>query len=181
MIEEVRSFLEGFTSAEANAYSAYFRPNIEAFNEAYQKMNSFLTAEMHDRMGLISLTQPEPDDHYEGYEDLGEYEPRIICKISHYIHPKLNNIWIGYCSTKNPDDFDIDIYSAFVICESDGRMQILAEFRFSNFSSDGVEYEWRKASGVGELDFENLGKIEEVHRYVEPMDDRSKDIYFGNV
>lgn len=170
-MEDVKKEIGQFLKDEAALYEAYVVPDLERYQEAYNRLNAHMVQLMLGTVGLPWKNKLEAPDFYESYPSGVEYKPRILYKLSHYKHPVYQDVWVAYVSTVNPQEYYHGIFSAFLIVKEAGAYKIAREYMYSDYGSDGRYYEWEgNAGGYQDLLLEELGDPVEVERYTPPND-----------
>ena len=170
----IKQFIEDFLIAEAEAFTLWRKSrDIAVFNAAYYKMHSYTVHALNGGLGLQHLQQPENDDFY-GSELLSALRLRNYYKISQYEHPKYETVWVAYTSEKNPPP-EVKFFSdAFFIIRENDSYKIGSHSLYSDLDPDlqmrVYEHKWVWLSGLVDLDFESLGKLVRIERYLEPVD-----------
>jgi hypothetical protein len=68
---------------------------------------------------------------------------------------------------------------AYFLIETDSGLTIAREYLYSNYESD--KFDWVGRSGWEKLGFESLGPLVQVERYIEPVTDRSKELFLAQM
>lgn len=171
MINEVKSLFNDFLICEADARYKRLKPDMGAYNKAYEKMHSYTIAAMTGMLGIIRMKKLDSNDFYANYTNISPFNPRHLYKISHYNHNKYKDVYIAYVSQENPYmDYKGMSYAFFLIKEEE-KYVIAKQYIYSNHSTDGFEYIWGPQHGYNDLTFDSLGEFISTVRYLEPIDD----------
>ncbi len=170
-MKQIKRFLDEFANIESQANYLRLKPNLNEYNNAYEKMNTFLAKVLVGQMGLLKQDKLESEKFYNDYKDSEPFTPRKTYKISHYKHEKYNNVWIAYTSEINPfDDFNL-ITEALFIIEDDQSLKIGKQYIYSGNYAEDYEKAWDSLQGYKDLTFSSLGEYVSSERYDEPLDD----------
>lgn len=169
-MKEIKDFIDSFLSYEAIAYFKRLKPDLDAFNKAYDAMNACTVGALSGQMGLIRIDKLDPDDFYERYTNITPFNPRHLYKISHYKHKVFNNVWIAYTSTTNPRPAVKTLSYALFVIQEDGAFKIARDYVYSTNHGMNATKDWVGLQGLQALTFESLGALVAIERYLEPLE-----------
>ena len=170
-MKQIKTFLNQFVEVEAQANYLRLKPNLNDYNSAYEKMNTFLVKLLEGQMGLLKLEKLESEQFYNDYKDSEPFNTRKVYKISHYKHEKYKDVWVAYTSEINPfDDFNLMSEALFIIKEEDN-YRIAKQYIYTDYNTDGYEQSWESLQGYNDLTFSSLEDYINSERYEEPSDD----------
>lgn len=177
-LEEVKAYFEEFARAEAHAFSVDNLPNLIGQNKAYDEMHQYVVAEMNANLGITRLDSLKSPLLYKlrKGKDNPLFTPRLVLKIAHYNHKEFQNVWVIYTSHQNETVLSCSLSYAYFLVESNAKLVIARQYLYTNYELQ--DFEWIGRSGWKNLNFESLGELIEIERYIEPLTERSKKLYF---
>jgi hypothetical protein len=168
-MEEVKSFINAFLKAEAEASDASITPNLEDYNKKLSFMNSFCVEELHNKFGMIPSEELEDEEFYESWEDADSSNTRHLYKISHYKDDKYDDVYVVYISERNPND-EIFLYGkCLFVAKIDNQIKIIKSYSFGDEML--VKDKFEGGQGLEDISFKTLKKPVKIERYLEPVDD----------
>ena len=169
-MKEIKDFIDTFLNYEAIAFYKRLKPDLAAFNEAYDNMNGCTVGALSGQMGLIKKEKLDSPDFYENYKNIAPFNPRHLYKISHYKHEEFKDVWVVYTSATNPRPaVKLLSYALFVIKEH-GDFKIARDYVYSDNHGMNLTFDWVGLQGLQALTFESLGELVGIERYVEPLE-----------
>ena len=188
-MNEVKEFIDSFCKIEAELENrkteTYFIENVEelsAYNNLLEQYYSYFTPSLKHFQGHLPITALEEDEDVLEMIRSQEYpkaNPRHLYKISHYRNGN-NSVWVVYLSNPKPDESFGTLTNAFFLI-NEGELKIANTMLYSNYSSDGKQYQWESLEGDQQLNFNFLKKmtLEKIERIKEPQDfyDSHKNYY----
>lgn len=176
-MEDIKTLIEDFVLAEMNAYEALEGDDLSHQHETCENMYSY-THGLKYKLGIVKQEELYGSDIFFG-DDIPKIErrKRIIYKISQYSNSEGIKTWVAYVSTKNPMLEYHTLSHAFFIQMVHGTPKIVKTYDYSSYPSDGTKYEWSENEGLEGVTFESIGSVEKIDRYIEPSDERSKELY----
>ncbi|GAA3625316.1 hypothetical protein [Flavivirga jejuensis] len=76
-----------------------------------------------------------------------------------------------YASEQNPSDYNKKLRVVFVLIEEDEKFKIVQYGIYSDFSTDGLSYQWEYyGGGYEDLTLDKLGSPVSIERYQEPIE-----------
>ncbi len=166
-MQEIKDFIEVFFSKEVNKNTNEIKPDIKAYNKSINEYNEIVI----DQLKFEPITKLKDDDFYGMYKDQPNFRPRHLLKISEYSNNKYGSIWVAYVSQINPRPKRKYLSEALFIIKEQEQFKIAREYRYSDYESDGIKYEWKGRSGYQDLTFESLDGPIAIERYQEPLKD----------
>lgn len=171
-MEKIKEFLNDLIKAEETAHTEYRKEdNIEVYNEAVDDLDSytFLVSKDHSDVSfnLIKMDKPHDDDFFEELPLMEDIVPREIYKISHYQNERYGDLWACYLSVANAYMGVKRIHECFIVVQIDGELKIIASFA----QDMDQPKKWRCYGGDRGLKIKELGKLLEIERLLEPIDD----------
>jgi hypothetical protein len=171
-MEEIKEFLDDFIKAEEIA-SREFRKkdNIEEYNIAVENLDSFtfLASKDFSKIGFNHrmMTNPHSDDFFDELPLMEEITPREIYKISYYHNDIYNDLWACYLSIANAYNGIKRIHDCLIVVKINEEFKIIAKY------SQDIDQptKWKCYGGDRELKIDNLGKLQSIECYLEPIDD----------
>ena len=171
-MDKVKEFIINFFIAESDLYTSSVIPDLELFNNKWDKLHTYVVDSLRGNMGLLRRKKLKTPDFYEYYKDEPPTNPRHLFKISHYESSTYGDVWVCYCSGTNPDiDFPILTHAFFMIRE-EKEFKVARKYILSDQGGMSTEYGWEEGPGLQDLTFESLGELQGVERYLEPKDRR---------
>ena len=171
-MDEVKEFITEFFKIEAKARYNRFCPDIEKYNISLDLLHSYVEASMVGHLGILRLIKKEDDSFYEGWEEMEEFMPRHLFKISHYESSTYGDVWVCYCSGTNPRINSPILTHAFFVIREEKEFKVARKYILSDQGGMSTEYGWEEGPGLQDLTFESLGELQGVERYLEPKDRR---------
>lgn len=131
----------------------------------YKKQEEWIEFKMID-----DFLDYSSDKWIENAKKLAQPEPRRMYKISEYDESRYGKVWLVYTSDTNPK---IDrISTIFVLAKRENEIAIISElYPVANYQ------QWKTSQGDRGLKWSELGEPIDVHRYKQPTDERSIQIY----
>jgi hypothetical protein len=164
MFPEIKTFVEAFLQAEADAKNAQSFPDLEQMNAALRKMNNFCVNELHNRFGILPQTELEPLEHYSQERTS---VPKHLAKISQYHHNTYGEVFLAYAWTFTQ-------YFCFVIIRQEETWKIIQRFELSNdpwrTNQQGKRI-WIKTGGQDTFSLDSVGSFVATERFEKPWHD----------
>ncbi|WP_234109214.1 hypothetical protein [Chryseobacterium sp. R2A-55] len=168
-MEAIKNFIIQFLQAEVIATEASVKPDLEDYNNKLEMMNSFCVSELHNKFGMIPLTDLESDEFYERYKNKKSRNPRLIYKISQYEDENYGDVYIAYISGKNPNEMFF-LYGECVFINTINReLKIVKNYTFGDDML--LKKKFETPQGLPDISFETLKKPVAIERYQKPEDD----------
>lgn len=169
-MEEIKTFIEEFLRAEATAGDASVKPNLEDYNTKLAIMNSFCVEDLHNKFGMIPLTELEDDDFYEEWKDANPANPKNIFKISHYQDESYGDVYVVYVSPSNPNGRIFRYGECVFVTKIGGESKIIKNYTFGD--SMRIKKKFETGLGVEDISFKTLKTPIAIERYLEPTHDK---------
>ncbi len=169
-MKEIKDFAEHFFVIEAQTGTRRRTPDLESYNSSVKELDSFLVDALKGAMGYMIMDELDDEEIYELYEGEPPSKTRHLFKISEYNHKKYSQVWLVYCSSSNPPRLKF-LNRVFYIIKEQEQFKIAREYRYSDYKSNGIKYEWKGRSGYQDLTFESLDGPIAIERYQEPLKD----------
>jgi hypothetical protein len=174
-IDKVKAFILGFFKAETEALYKKGFPNLLAYNEALQHMNSFCVEALHNTFGLVPEDSLEEEEYYKKWAKNKYPNPRHLFKISEHKNRIHGSVFLVYASHRDPYADLFEYYNCLFVAPIENEFKIVRLYRFTDDtdSSRGdkswmpnEEYE----NKYNKITFKNAGKLIGSERYLEPVD-----------
>jgi hypothetical protein len=173
-MEEVKILLERFFEVEARTATLKRIPDLDSLNEynkSLKELNAFFIEILQGAWGHEFMDELDDEDVYEMLDSSNDDSPRQLFKISNYNHGEYGGVWVAFISSASPDeDYKILSDALFLIKEQE-KLKIARVYRYSDYDSDGLSYEWKGGSGYRDLTFESLEGPIAIERFQEPEED----------
>lgn len=168
-METIKTFIQNFLQAEATASEASIKPDLEDYNQKLEIMNSFCVPELHNKFGMIPLTEPDSDEFYERWAKAKPRNPRDVYKISHYEEKNYGAVYVAYVSGKNPSGM-FSLYGECVfVATINEELKIVKNYTFGDDML--IKKKFETPQGLADISFETLQKPIAIERYLKPEDD----------
>ncbi|MCT4615113.1 MAG: hypothetical protein N4A49_09605 [Marinifilaceae bacterium] len=168
-MQEIENFINSFFEAEAESFFKRRTPDIEAFNQQLEKMNSFCIEDLHNSFGMVPLYKPKDEDYYKRWEGKKYPRTRNLNKISLYTNPLYGEIFLIYCSESNPFKDYSEYWDCLFVTKIEGKFKIIKRYYFTDdIDTTSPEKIWFEHHGIRELKFTNIGEYQKSWRYKEP-------------
>lgn len=165
-MNKIKEFLEFLFSKEQEAINCgYFKDKIEEYNKISLEIKLFMNDETVG-FGLPQKLELKSDRYYKTKENAIYPTPRQLFKISHYQNQNYNDLWACYVSVANSYMDTKRINDCFIVAEINGELKIIAKF-----GPDIDQPKWKFYGGDRALKINELGKLLNIERYLEPIDD----------
>ncbi|TAF65392.1 MAG: hypothetical protein EAZ55_09025 [Cytophagales bacterium] len=164
MFTEIKTFVEAFLQAEADAKNAQNFPDLGKMRSTLQQLNSFCVNELHNTFGILPQTELESLEHYSKKQTS---VPKHLAKISQYQHDTYGEVFLAYVWTFTQ-------YVCFAIIREDGAWKIVQRFELSNDSWRTHQHGkrvWIQTGGQDIFAFDNFGSFVAAERFEKPWHD----------
>ena len=102
-IQEVRLFLDDFFEAERQLKALERRPDLDAFNQAYEAYCKYLIPQLQGRLGIRALNTLFDEVDYQSWAKLPTPERRDLFKIEVHENSVLGRVYLAYVSSYTPE------------------------------------------------------------------------------
>lgn len=171
-MKQTRTFVLEVLKTEAQAWNLSRTRNLEAANRKIKELHSFALPGTEQCFGISIIRRLKPDSYYDRTFPISE--PRYLFKISQYIHPNYNNLWVAYLSYPNPsrEAKKSTIDEAFFVSQHEGQLKVIGAMSVALNNSNLKPIGWEKSIyNPSDLSINNLGELISIERYLEPKDD----------
>ncbi|WP_196887655.1 hypothetical protein [Aureivirga sp. CE67] len=174
---DIINFLEVAFREEVTYEYAFRQPDKKALDEIVRSFNDRHCTLNFKNVIVKNRLSFNPDEYYEEGKDLPMSEPRKLLKLSHYTGSEYGDVYLAYTTMVNPlDDYDLEFMDCFFIIKEGDQWKFAKNYYFG----DPMNYKdhWIEGPGENELTFETIGDFVETQRFIEPVDDDSKEDYW---
>ncbi len=169
-MEAIKTFVENFLQAEATAGDALVKPNLEDYNQKLEIMNRFCVPELHNKLGMMPLSELWDDDFYEEWIDAPPVCPRYLYKISHYHDEKYGDVYVAYVSARNPNGIFFIYGTSFFVTKINDELKVVKDYTFGDDML--IKKKFQIGIGLADVSFETLQKPIAIKRYMPPTHDK---------
>jgi len=173
-MNKIHQFFLDFISAEEIAAKNKRLPDLKLYNTSLTHMDSFLSANLKTRFGMLHATEPRDENYYEKCKKMATVSPRFLFKIDKINNKESGTLYKAYTSDINSDK---SYFHCMIAQPIENTFQIIPRFTYGN-GRDGYNKNLWYNSGGEEFDFDKL-KAQEILRLIAPEDDdESMKMYF---
>lgn len=181
-MNRIKSFVEKYLEAEAKLTTVKRLPEMDSYNEALDYYFSFLVKQLQGATGHMPMTELGSEDEYEMLAGYPDDTPRLLFKISEYLHPTYRNTWVAYLSQPNATPDYKSLHDAIIIIEDNGDLKIAKFLLYTNYTDYGhkdAPYRWDDMAGYHDLNLKSLKEPINIERYLEP--NKGLELYNENI
>lgn len=176
MMERINKFISDFLNKEAEAWTKSELKNLDLFNQAVRELYNMGTDDMDEAFGIFE------EDELKDESDPMTYTPRHLFKLSSYKNKSYGDLWVAYCSVKNPNGRKAGILNAYIVSKIKGDLKVIGLMSVALDEMNMEPSHWKPSVyNPEDLDINNLGDFVATERYQEPKDDGfSMEDYLAN-
>lgn len=168
-MEATKEFIENFIKQEAQTIYLRRQPNLEAYNEALQKMNDYCVQSLHNKFGMLPLSKLDNKKYYTQWSNKKSPNARHLYKISHFKNDKYSDVYVAYLSERAPMDNMFGYGDCLFITKVNDDFKIIKTYAFGSEMMSKKKFDI--SLGSEDISFELLSPFVETKRYQKPEDD----------
>ncbi|BDD07393.1 hypothetical protein [Aureibacter tunicatorum] len=147
----------------------------DIFESELKKLNTYCTIKFKNK--IVSGRSKQEASYYDQYKDIEMSNPRKLLKLSHYAGSEYGDVYVAYTTGVNPiTKRRIRFMDCFFIIKEGSLWKFAKNYYFDDPML--VKEEWGEGPGENNITFETIGDFVETQRFIEPVDDDSKEDYW---